>query len=248
MIETEANIERVERINDQIQHVELAFDESFPTFKPGHTLLVRTDNSYSPYLRQQWWPVNIRKPYVVFERPISERYTPPQTLSVLGPIGQNFKFRRTLRNVLLVAYNTAPTPLLMIIPWLLANKISVTMVLQGDALDYDTQHLPAELEIIRGEKVELDWPSQIMTMGWADQVFVAVRPDDELLNFSNVLTRFNALKGESGVIKNYLFGVFQSTLPCGAGACHACTLRTQEGMSLVCTDGPAYDLTMVKLS
>ncbi len=248
MIETEANIERVVRINDHIQHVELAFDETFPAFKPGHTLLVRTDDSYSPYLRQQWWPVNIHKPYVVFERPISERYTPPQTVSVLGPIGQNFKFRRTLRNVLLVAYNTAPTPLLMTIPWLLANKISVTLVLQGDALAYDTQHLPAELEIIHGEKIELDWPGQIMTVGWADQVFVVVRPDDELLNFAKVLARFSALKGESGVAKNYLFGVFQSVLPCGAGACHACALRTQEGMSLVCADGPSYDLTQVKLS
>lgn len=248
MIETDANIERVERINDHIQHVELAIDEPFPMLKPGQTLLVRTHDSYSPYLRQQWWPVNIRKRYVVFERPMTEHYTPPQTVSVIGPIGQPFKFRRTLRNVLLVAYNTAPTPLLMTIPWLLANKISVTLALQGDALDYDTQHLSPEVEIIRGDKIEFDWNDQLMTMGWADQVFVAVRPDDELLNFTNVLTRFRERKGINGVGKNYLFGVFQSILPCGVGACHACGLRALDKTSLVCLEGPSYDLTLVKLS
>lgn len=247
MIETVANIERVERINEHVQHVELALDESLPMLKPGQTLLVRTSDAWEPYFRQQWWPVNIRKRYVVFERPMDEVYSPPQTVSVIGPVGQPFKFRRTLRNVLLVAYNTAPTPLLMTIPWLLANSISVTMVLLGQALDYDTQHLAPEIEVIRGDRDEFDWADQLMTMGWADQVFVTVRADDEILNFSKVLNRFRERKGVTGVNKNYLFGVFQPTLPCGAGACHACVVRMQQGSSLVCAEGPAYDLTLVKL-
>jgi hypothetical protein len=49
------------------------------------------------------------------------------------------------------------------------------------------------------------------------------------------------------VPKNYLFGVFQPVMPCGTGACQSCMLRANQGTSLICVDGPAYDLTQVDL-
>jgi len=250
MKETEAIIERVKRINTETQHLELAVDEAFHKIKPGQSLLARIDQtSWNPYLRQQWWPVNVTEgKQLVIARPRTEDYQPGQVVSVLGLIGQPYRFRRSLRNVLLIAYDTSPTPLLMTIPWLLGNNISTTMVLLGSANDFTTAHLPTDVEIIRGDSEDdtLSWHNQVMTVGWADQVFVVVNADDEVTRFSEIVERFRELRAE--IPKNYLFGVFQPTLPCGAGACHACVIRTRKGAPLNCVDGPAFDLTEVVLA
>ncbi|MBC8100928.1 MAG: hypothetical protein H7Y11_15920, partial [Armatimonadetes bacterium] len=84
------------------------------------------------------------------------------------------------------------------------------------------------------------------TLGWADQVFVTVGPDDELNRFSKEMGRNRELRQD--IQRNYLFGVFQSLLPCGAGACHSCMIRTTQGTALICNEGPAFDLTQLMLS
>lgn len=247
MKETKAIIERVKRVNAGYQRLELSVDESLLKIKPGQSLMARVSEKWNPYLLQQWWPVNLMRGKLVVERPDGETYEPGQVVPVLGLIGQPYRFRGSgsLRNVLLIAYDTPPTPLLMTIPWLLGNKISVTMVLMGSAANYDTQHLPPEVEIELGNDA-FEWQNQVMTLGWADQVFVTVGPHDESNRFSLVLSKFRQLRQD--VPRNYLFGIFQPIFPCGSGACHSCMLRTAQGTSLVCTEGPAFDLTQVTLS
>lgn len=269
MKQATANIERT-TLFSTFQHLELSFtDNYFLNIKPGQSLLVRVNDALSPYLSQQWWPVMVKRgDKVVVERPLTEYYEVPSTVAVLGLVGQPFRFRGAgmLRNVLLVAYDTQPTSLLMTIPWLLGNKISVTLVLLGSAMSFDTKNLPAEVEIELGDPIvetggerqpgvvfeqdenEFIWRNQVMTLGWADQVFVAVGGHDEAERFNKVLERFRQLRQD--IPRNYLFGVFQPTLPCGTGACQACMLRTVQGSgtALVCTEGPAFDLTQVILS
>ncbi len=248
MKETEAIIERVKRINVGFQHLELAVDPSLMQIKPGQSLLAQMSIvDWHPYLREHWWPIAITQGKLIVERPIEESYEPGQIVQLLGLVGQPYRFRRVLRNVLLLAYNTPPTPLLMTIPWLLGNNISITIVLLGSAKDYETPHLPPEIEIVQGEGNDvLSWPNQVMTVGWADQVFVTVAPRNELSNFHQVLMRFQERRVD--IPQNYLFGVFQPTLPCGAGACQACMINMQKGTPLACLEGPAFDLTQMILS
>ena len=244
MKESEAIIERIRSINRSYQYLDLAVDDTLMAIKPGQSFLARLGDTWDPYLRDQWWPVGVTNGKLVVERPAEEVYEAGQVIPVLGLVGKPYRFRRTLRNVLLLAHDTPPTPLLLTIPWLLSNKISVTIVLTGSAAKYDSQHLPAEVEIVRGDE-EFEWPNQVMTIGWADQVFVVVAQDDERLRFQTVVNRFRELR--SDIPKNYIFGVFQPPLPCGAGACSSCMLRTMGGTVLVCTDGPAFDLSQVRL-
>lgn len=246
MKETKALIERVKWVSSGYQRLELSVDESLLRIKPGQSLLARVSDRLDPYLLQQWWPVNLVKGRLVIERPEHEKYEPGQVVPVLGLVGQPFRFRGAggLRNVLLIAHDTPPTPLLMTIPWLLGNKISVTMVLTGSAVEYDTQHLPPEVEIELGG-TNFEWQNQVMTLGWADQVFVTIGAHDENLRFAEILAKFRELRQD--IPRNYLFGVFQPLLTCGAGACHACMIRSQGGTALVCTDGPAFDLTLLNL-
>jgi hypothetical protein len=252
MNESRAIIERIRRINAQYQYLELAIaDEAIRKVKPGESLLVRLADPeaetevWHPYLREQWWPAGLTpNGLLLIERPHSESYYPQQVISVLGPVGQPYRFRKSLRNVLLLAYDTPPTPLTIMIGQLLNNKISVTLVLLGSARNYETEHIPPEVEIVRGE-AGLVWPEQVMTLGWADQMFVVVRQDDELLRFGEVMRRVRDLRND--VPANYIFGVFQPWLPCGVGACAACLLRVGDELVPSCTKGPTFDLTTVQL-
>jgi Iron-sulfur cluster binding domain of dihydroorotate dehydrogenase B len=251
MKETQALIERVRQISDTHQQLHITVEPSLSSVKPGQSVLARVSEEWTPYLREQWWPVLQQKNTLIVERPVNIRYEPGSIVSLIGLIGDPFRFRRTLRNVLLIAYNAEPTPLLLTIPALLGNKVSVTLLLLGT--DYDTHHLPPEVEVIQGEVKEgaptakLDWPNRVTSIGWADQVFVTVSQEDELSAFREIWGLFSELRADIPV--NYLFGVFRPLLPCGVGACSSCMVKLKgNSTALMCKDGPAIDLTKVPLS
>ena len=252
MNETRAIIERIRRINQHTMYVEIAVESrALQQLKPGESLLVRllatdeTREPYDPYLREQWFPAGLTGDQrILVERPYSDRYRPQQVLSVIGPVGHPYRFRKSLRNVLLVAYDAPPFALTSMISQLLHNNISVTLVLLGSARQYQTQHLSAEVEVIQGDD-KLTWNDQVMTLGWADQIFVVAAQNEELVRFAEVVQRVRELRAD--VPANYLFGVFRPLLPCGVGACSACMLRVDGELVAACSKGPAFDLTKVKL-
>ena len=99
MNETEAIIERITQVNQDFQHLEIAVDSSLAKLKPGQSLLVRRDEKvWHPYLREHWWPVNVKGERLIVERPIEYRYDAGQVVNLIGPVGQPYRFRRTLRN------------------------------------------------------------------------------------------------------------------------------------------------------
>jgi len=246
-------IERVRRINPKYQYLEVGIeDDSLRKLKPGESLLARpidpdddTVEHWDPYLREQWWPAGFTaEGLLLVERPYSKKYHPQMAYHVLGPVGQPYRFRKSLRNVLLVAYDTAPLPLTIMIGQLLHNNVSVTVVLLGEAQAYDTKHLSPEVEVKRGTD-KLEWADQVMTLGWADQMFVVVKQDDEMMRFAEFLRKVEFLRND--VPKHYIFGVFQPLLPCGVGACGACMLRIDGHLEPSCTKGPMFDLTQINL-
>ncbi|MEZ4668189.1 MAG: hypothetical protein R3E39_09770 [Anaerolineae bacterium] len=246
MREAQAIIERTVSLNEHYQHIHLSVENFSTDLKPGQSLLARLESPrWDPYLREQWWPVALKSDEMVIERPGSVVYEPGQVVSIMGAVGQPFRYKRTLRNVLLIIDDTAPSPLIMSVPWLLGNSVSVTMVVSGAAQKYPTHRLPAEVEIIKADD-DLNWSNQVMTVGWADQVFVVVKQDDEMRRMQRVWTIFKKLRAT--IDRSYLFGVMQPALPCGVGACAACLLALREGdICTVCTQGPAIDMTTLKL-
>lgn len=249
---TQAYIERVRRASRDVQQLELAaVDDSLRQIRPGQTLLVRPlpeeDNIaiWDPYLHERWWPLGLTPAQTLLvERPATMRYEPGQAFSILGPLGDPYRFLPNVRNLLLMAYDGDLAPLTAMIPRLLHNQISVTLLLLGKARRINTDHLAPEVEILQGE-ANLDWPDPDGALSWADQIFVTVSRDDELMRFAEVL-RFIRQRRQA-VARGYLFGVFNAPWACGVGACMACALRTQNGLRLACTQGPAFDLTEVHL-
>jgi len=119
------------------------------------------------------------------------------------------------------------------------------MVLMGSARQYETSHLSEEVEIFQADD-DLTWPDMVMTLGWADQVFVVVGQGDELGYYSDVMRLMR--ERQSDIPTNYAFAVMQRELPCGVGACHACALKLRGAHKLQCLDGPAFDLTDLRLN
>ena len=252
MRETQAIVERIKRVNRGYQRLELAVDRSLSSLLPGQALLTRRISkdyeaeNWHPYLRDLWFPVEILADNVlVVERPAREQFMPGQLLSILGPIGKPLRFRQKLRNLLLLAYESPPTPLLLMLPSLLAQGTSLTMVTLGAARDYDCAHLPEEVEIIQAGD-DHSWQDMVMTLGWADQVFVLVGEGPELARFAEVMRLIRGRR--SDVPANTIFGIFQRQLPCGVGACGACMLPARGKAKSQCLDGPAFDLTQLRLA
>lgn len=248
MQESIAVIESIRRVNDTHQHLDVTVDESLTGLRPGQYVMVKTNDTFSPYLREAWHPVDARPGRLIFERPIEEQYDVGHTLNLIGICGENFRFRPTVRNVLMIALDTPPTPLLMATQWVLRNKIAATLVLLGSAAEYGTAHLPPQVEVIHGTN-DVRWPGQVMTVGWADQVFVCVPPYAEQAMLRMTLDRFKELRAE--VAKNYLFGVHTGRIACGLGMCWSCAVefKSDKGgdLRLACTKGPAFDLSLVIL-
>ena len=251
MKESQVIVQRATLLDGDYKRLELALPDNLNGLQPGQALLVRpkqmrVSKVWDPYLRKVWYPTNQSNTKAIVEILTRDHYAPGDVLDVVGPVGKPFQLRRVLRNVLLLAYETPPFPLLMMIPWLLGHNVSVTLVLLGAATNYPTNHLPPEVEVIRNENSPdpLDWPNQVTTIGWADQVFAVVPPGDELKNFSRVWDLFNQRRAD--ISRGYLFGVFQGILPCGVGACDVCLVPTKDGLKHACVDGSAFDLTSVK--
>ncbi len=253
MKDTRARIERIDLLNDRYIRLDLAVeDAALKKMKPGQSLLARLGDrssevqSWAHYVREQWWPIGQvdSKELLRVELPRRNIYEVGQLVQLLGPIGQPFRFRQRLERVVLIAYNTAPTPLTVMTPNLIRNNVNVTLVLLGEARHYSTKHLPPEVEVIKAND-QFEWNDQVLTLGSPDQVFVIVSRDDELTRFNEMVRLIKSRRTE--MPDNFTFGVFQSTLLCGVGSCDACALRTKDGMKMICVDGPTFDLMTVKL-
>ena len=57
-----------------------------------------------------------------------------------------------------------PAALLLMIPTLLTKQVEITLVLMGSARQYETNHLPEEVEVIQAED-NLTWSDMVIDLG-----------------------------------------------------------------------------------
>lgn len=244
--ETRATIERVRRISSRLQRLELGVDAGLARIKPGQSLLANVRPAqWDPYLRENWTPVALNGGTITVERPVGHFYEPGQIVSVMGPVGAPFTMRYNLRSLLLLALDTPPTPLVLLASLAVQSQVAVTLVLGGEAAQYPLDALPPEVEVLEGDLDE-GWPNQVTTVGWADQVIATANPRYRHELYPALLDRIHQLRAE--VPKRYVLGLFEMPLPCGVGACHGCGVTCRGTDHLVCTDGPAIDLSTVSFA
>ncbi len=201
--------------------------------------------SLDPYLREPWTPVRREGSSVIVERPVTQNFAPGDVVNLLGPIGKPIPLREAAHSLLLIAYDSAPTGLLMLAETALAKGLSVALALVGAALNYSLETLPQEIEIIRGDASDPNgaWPNQSETLRWADQIVAVAPPPFDVGHYTHLLDLLREVRIE--VSANYVYGLFQPPMPCGVGACQACLVRCGKEEIAACVEGPAFDLLTV---
>src|SRR5260221_11584325 len=189
MQQAQAIIERVRRVSSTTQRIDIAVDKSQRSVGAGQLFLARMTESLDPYLREPWTPVRREGSSVIVERPVTQNFSPGDVVNLLGPVGKPIPLREAAHSLLLIAYDSAPTALLMLAETALAKGLSVALALVGAALNYSLETLPQEIEIIRGDASDPNgaWPNQSETLRWADQIVAVTPPPLQLAHLTHLL-------------------------------------------------------------
>jgi len=245
MRDTQVIIERVRRLSADLQQLDLAIDRTLAHIRPGQSLfasLLET-NGWTPYLREQWIPVDLQPGRLTVEIPTGRLYTPGQVASVLAPVGEPIPFRANLQHMLMIAEDAFPTPFVLAAHTLLGGGVSVTLVLGGKATRYSLERLSPEIEILRSD-TDWKWPDQVETLHWADQVLVLAPGYLQAEVYRRLYDTITQLR-QHAIPDDYVCGLYYPRLACGTGACQACEVLSHKGALLACIDGPAMDLKKV---
>ncbi|NDJ78226.1 MAG: hypothetical protein GYB65_18410 [Chloroflexi bacterium] len=246
MRETRAIIERVRRVSNTLQQIELSVDSALSQYQPGQSIMAAPLDHYGwePYLREHWIPVSMDGNQMVVELPVERVHAPGQVASLISPVGSPIPLRDRLHNLLLIAEDAMPTPLVWLARHVIKVGGAVTLVLAGQAIRYPLELLPPAVEIVLGE-TDWTWPEQVETTGWADQI-VALAPSGTQLSVYGTLYDTLTQLRHHDVPDDFVFGLFYQAFTCGVGACHSCQITGRKKSLLACTDGPAIDLKKVR--
>lgn len=244
-VQGEGIIERIWQLNGRLQRLEITVGGGLANLKAGQSVLALSNESWQPYLREQWTPVEAPEGQLIIERPSDNLYSPGQLIHMLGPIGKELPWAGGgNKRLLLIAHDSFPTPLLMLAQQAIQQTAEVALVLLGDAAQYPFSGIPAAVEVIGGDH-HGGWPDESATLNWADQIFVVADSIFWQDHFTAIHYKVKTARGD--LPPNYLFGVFTLPQPCGVGACDACLVRCRTTDRQACTHGPAFDLAEVQL-
>src|SRR5258708_30924206 len=240
MQRAQAIIERVRRISATTIRLDVAVDKQQRNIGAGQLFLARTTGSLDPYLREPWTPVRRDGTFLIVERPATQTFSPGQVVDLLGPVGKPIPLRDSARKLLLIAYDSTPSSLLLLAETALAKGVAVTVALIGSATHYPLEMLPQEIEIVRGVENSNELPDKATTLRWADQIVAVAPPPSDMGYYARLLDAVREMRVQ--VPSDYVFGLLQPPMPCGVGACQACVVRVGRDEVPPCLDGPAFDL------
>lgn len=211
--------------------------------QPGQFVTIRCGEGFIPLLRRPFSVHRINRGqlailYAVVGQGtewLSDRKA-GEVLDILGPMGNGFHVEQSSQNLLLVAGGIGVAPLVSLADVTAAKGLSVKLVLgaKSSSQIYSDIH-GAEVTIVTedglaGEKgMATDFISSLA--GWADQVF-ACGP----ISMYHTMSKMSM--GADRSVQVLLEGV----IGCGVGACRGCAVETNQGMKLVCCDGPVFEL------
>ena len=244
MRETQAIIERVRRVADGIQQIDLAVDAALAQLEPGQSVFALPFEypTWEPYLRAQWIPVDVLPGRVVVEvqpTPNASPYNPGDVVSLLSPVGRPLPIRGKIYHMLLIADDMLPTPFVYLAHKLIGGGVEVTLVVGGRAEAYPLDLLPPQIEIIRSS-TDWTWPDQVDTLNWADQVLILAPMQTHFEAYRRLYDAINQIRHQA-IPDQYVCGLYYPRLACGTGACLGCMIPSKKQL-LACSDGPAIDL------
>lgn len=199
---------------------------------PGQCALARVAETFDPYLRQAFFPSVLSDSGFAVDLAPSQaalrHLTPGSPVDLLGPVGRPLPEIPARSRVLLVA-ETDPAPLLPLAARAIARDGAATLLL---AARYPLDALQPELELRIGDLTALT--AEFAPA--ADLAFIAAGP-------ARRRSVFQALaQSRSLVSSEFARALVELPLPCGVGACLACSVKTTHGHEYACLAGPFFSL------
>lgn len=164
-----------------------------------------------------------------------------ESLDILGPLGNGFKFNPNAKNLLLIAGGIGIAPLLFLAEKSKKLGHSVTLLLGAKTASelYPKELIPSETKLIITTEDGSAGKKGMITdllpdfIDWADQVF-ACGPMSMYQAISTLTKKFPKLKSAQVSL--------EVRMGCGLGVCYGCTIKTRAGLRQVCKDGPIFEL------
>ena len=166
--------------------------------------------------------------------------TAGESLDILGPLGNGFKIHQGSQRLLLLAGGIGVAPLVTLAEKAVADGLSVRFVLGAATSSqlYPQDLVTRGIELTRVTEDGSAGEKGIVTdllpplAGWADQVFAC-----------GPIPMYRAMAGMLGDKPAQV--LLEQVMGCGVGACRGCGVPTNQGIKLVCQDGPVFDLRRI---
>jgi len=163
------------------------------------------------------------------------------SLDILGPLGNGFRISNETQTILLVAGGIGIAPLVYLAEKAVVDGLSVKMALGATTsveINCLASLVPSSVEIIKVTNDGLVGVKGMVTdvvpsfIEWADQVFAC-----------GPVPMYRSLAAISGSFGYKAVQVLlEQVMACGVGACRGCAVSTNDGIKMVCQDGPVFDL------
>ncbi|MBI4187892.1 MAG: dihydroorotate dehydrogenase electron transfer subunit [Chloroflexi bacterium] len=162
-------------------------------------------------------------------------------VELLGPLGNGFSIGTGSRNLLLVAGGIGIAPLYFLAQEALKKDCSVTL-LYGTRSEqrYPEHKLPQGVKILAvTEDGKVGQKGMVRDLlpdftARADQVFAC----GPMAMYRDMALKRQELKLAGKPVQVSL----EVRMGCGRGICYGCTVKTKDGLRMVCEDGPVFDL------
>ena len=160
-------------------------------------------------------------------------------VELFGLLGNGFSMQPGSHNLLLVAAGMGIAPLYFLAQRQLELGCSVTL-LYGTRTEhrYPENLLPFGINLVAATEDGTIGRKGLVTdlvpefADRADQVFAC----GPVPMYRNMANNYPKLKNKQVQIS------LEVRMGCGRGVCYGCTLKTKQGLKLVCQDGPVFDL------
>ncbi|MEE9198234.1 MAG: dihydroorotate dehydrogenase electron transfer subunit [Dehalococcoidia bacterium] len=167
-----------------------------------------------------------------------------EEISILGPLGHGYAIDPAARRLLMAGGGTGLAPLIALADEAGVSGLSVTIISAGRtaSLLYPREWVPPQVRLVEvtedGSAGQKGLITDIMPgyMEEADQMFLC----GPVPMYKAVRSAMMQLGVE--VPTQVLLEV---RMACGFGICYGCSIPTEDGMKLVCRDGPRFDLDEV---
>jgi dihydroorotate dehydrogenase electron transfer subunit len=162
-------------------------------------------------------------------------------LNLLGPLGNGFSIKPASKQLLLIAGGIGIAPLVFLASEALAIGKEAVLLMGAPAASqlYPQQLLPFEIQITRATEDGSAGIKGMITdllsdyLDRIDQIF-ACGPIPMYQTISKLLLKRSFKKPAQISL--------ETRMGCGIGACYGCSIKTTQGMKMVCRDGPVFNI------